>query len=363
MRTNIDKGFSRQPHITSSGFPQGSMQITEQEYEKYLTISKGLSVRSIKTYLQRFRIISRWLKDNNHELSKRTVEDFLYEKRQRFGNAGVNSYIQTLNHIAGCYKSHGFDSDFMADIKCLPKKRSDRIPLSLEEALKLLNTPLTYLNRNGVDCTDLDLKYLTLTEFIIITACRYNEAATLKVSQLDIDNGRAFLTDTKNKEPRYLFFNGPVKEHLKLLIKDKNPDSLVFTNSKGSSVHSGDFWNNLLRRSLKAGITKKIFPHLLRHTNASLYYNQTHDIAMVATILGHKDIQVTYDTYVHMDTAAIQQATNRNPLVSQYIPKREVLLNAKATFDNLRLSEDKRFQCMVKITDNRLEIVVDTTEA
>ena len=79
-------------------------------------------------------------------------------------------------------------------------------------------------------------------------------------------------------------------------------------------MHSGDFGNNLKQRAIKAGITKHVNPHLLRHTYATIYYNYTHDIAMVATILGHKDIQTTYDTYVHLDTEGIQRATNRTPV-------------------------------------------------
>lgn len=361
---NIREGFSHSPPLTSGSFRKGSVPITEQDFIKYLTISQGLAKKSIKTYLTRFRLIKKWLEENSLEITKRNIEDFLYFKKEKgYTNSAINTYVQTINHIIGCCKSNDVALNITEKIKGLPKKRPTVIPLSLEELTKLMNTPLTYKNRNGVDCSNLDFKYLTLTEFIIFTACRYEEAASLTVGQLEIDNGRALLLETKNKENRYLFFNGPIKEHLRKLVKEKGPNDLVFTNSKEGKMHSGDFGNNLRARAKKAGITKRVYPHLLRHTNATLYYNYTHDIAMVATILGHKDIQTTYDTYVHLDTEGIQQATNRHPLVSPYIPPKEKLQNIKKVIDTLRISEDKTLQCNVSITDSKLSIVIKTIEA
>lgn len=361
---SINKGFSHSPPLTSGSFRKGSVLITEQDYIKYLTISQGLAKKSIKTYLTRFRLVKEWHLEKNLELTKRTIEEFLYEKKEKgYTNAAINSYIQALNHIAGCYKSHGYDGTFMEDIKALPKKRFSGNPLSLDEVNILLRTKLTYKNRNGVDCSNLDFKYLSLTEFIAFTGCRPDEAYSIKVGQLDIDNGRAMLVDTKNKDTRFIFFDRPVKDHLKELVKGKNPEELVFTNSKNGKMHSGDFGNNLKARAKKAGITKKINPHLLRHTYATLYYNYTHDIAMVAKILGHRDVQTTYETYVHFDTESIQQATNRHPLMSQYIPTKQVLQNYKRAIDNLRINDDKRLKYEIFISDKDLTIRIKTIEA
>lgn len=336
------------------------MQIAEEDFKKFLTISKGLARKSINTYVIRFRIISRWLAENNTELSKRTVENFLYQKKteQNLSNASINTYIQALKHIENCYKYHDIPVGFMDGVGGLPKTRSKIVPLSKDEVTRLLQTKLTYKNRNGVDCNDLDRNYLTLTVFLAITACRFEEAASLKVEDLDIDNGRATLIKTKNKENRFIFFNGEICDNLRTLVVGKNPDDLVFTNSKGKHIHAGDFNNNLKERARKAGITKRVHAHLLRHSYATQFYNSTHDIAMVATILGHKDIQTTYDTYVHLDTETIQRATNRHPLVSQYIPPKDVLNNIKSTIEGLRIGDDKRLDPKITVDDDELILTV-----
>lgn len=56
--------------------------------------------------------------------------------------------------------------------------------------------------------------------------------------------------------------------------------------------------NSLFRRlKKKTGID--VHPHLLRHTHATLFYQQTKDIKQVQERLGHSQIQTTIDLYLH----------------------------------------------------------------
>lgn len=336
------------------------MEISEQDFKKYLTIDAGLAKKSISTYLIRFRIIKRWLEDNELQLNKRSVQDFLYLKseQEELSNSAINTYINTLKHIDRCYEFHDIPFGFARDRKGLPKKKSNVVTLSEEELALLLNTDLEYKNRNGVDCSDLDLTYLGLTRFLAVTACRFEEGAMLTVGCLDLDQMRAMLTDTKNKENRFVFFNGPVIEDLKALIKNKKPGDLIFSNSKGKRIYAGDFNENLRLRASKAGIQKYIHAHTLRHSYASQYYNVTHDLGMTGKILGHKDIQVTYDTYVHLDTEAIQRATNRHPLMKNYITVDEAVQNLRNTLEDLKIGDDKRFNPQIIINEEELVLRV-----
>lgn len=336
------------------------MKVSIEDFKKYLTINRGLAPKSISTYLIRFKKIDERLTSKNQELSKAFVSDFLYELKEvkKLSNPAINTYIQTLKHIEGCYQFHDIEIKFMTGINNLPKVRTNKIPLSKEEVFKLLKTKLSYMNRNGVDCSDLDNKFLTLTEFLVYTGARFDEAASLKIGELDIDNGRATLLNTKNKDNRFVFFKGPIKEHLRKLTEGKSPDELVFSNSKGGHMHDGDFNNNLRLRAKKAGITKHVHAHLLRHTNATLLYNSTKDITLVAKVLGHHDVQTTYDTYVHLDTEEIQRGTDKNPLLSKFISPDEILENVQLAIAKFKLNEDKRFLFHMDIDNGELQINV-----
>jgi integrase/recombinase XerD len=53
------------------------------------------------------------------------------------------------------------------------------------------------------------------------------------------------------------------------------------------------------RRAIKAGITKDVHPHMLRHTYATELYRQTKDIRLVQKALGHENLATTM-IYTHI---------------------------------------------------------------
>lgn len=337
------------------------MKIDERDFIQFLTIKRKLAGNSIRTYSGRLRIIKKWLFSNNAELTKQSVENFLYEKKEKekLSNAAVNTYIQTLNHIESYSRDRGLPAGFMDGIEGLPKTQSEIIPLSTEEIDALLNTHLEYKNRNGVNCDNLDFKYLTLTAFIVFTGLRYEEAASLQVKRLDIENGRATIVNTKNKHNRFVFIHhDPLKKALRDLAKGRSPEDLVFTNSKNQHVHAGDFNYDLQLRAQKAGITKHVHAHLLRHSFATELQKATHDIAGIATILGHKDIKTTYESYVHLDTETLQRFTQKFPLLRKYIKPIDVLKDVKLTVDGYKLDDDERFSYNASIGEKGLEIKI-----
>lgn len=332
------------------------MQYNEQDFIQYLTIRRKLAPRSIKSYRIRFLAVVKWHNENNLELGKLSFEKFLYELRERkLGNAALNTYIQAIRHLDSFCKDRDLPAGFTEGIEGLPKTRSEIIILSIDEINRLCSIRLQYKNRNGVDCGELDLKYRTLINFLSLTGCRFEEAASLQIKRIDITNGRATLVNTKNKDNRYIYFNGPIKEDLSNLIKNKKPEELVFTNSKGNHVLDGDFNIDLRLRAKKAGITKRVHAHLLRHSWATHMYVAGVDIATLATLLGHRDVQTTFDTYVHLADETLKRASMRNPLVRQYVSPSETLQIAKDVIENLRLLQDERFYHILNIEDNLLQ--------
>lgn len=361
MQANINIDPSLSLVSPMNYFPKGSMNIDRQQFVQYITVKKRLSPNSVRNYAGRFEIIKRWLIKNESKLTKQSVEDFVYEKKEKekLSNAAINTYIQTFNHMEGFCKDKGLSSGFTEGMVSLPKVQSEIVPLSSEELDRLQNIHLKYKNRNGVSCDNLDENYSTIISFMINTGLRFEEAASLKVKRLDIENGRATIVNTKNKQNRFVFIHAmPLKEALRKLIKDKNPDDLVFTNSKNQHILPGDFNNDLRLRAKKTGITKYVHAHILRHSYATELYKATHDITIVASILGHKDIQTTYQTYVHLDTETLERNTQRLPLLRKYVLPREIMREIKTFVDDYRLSDDERFSYNVSIGDKGLEIKI-----
>jgi len=83
----------------------------------------------------------------------------------------------------------------------------------------------------------------------------------------------------------------------------KNKKNGQFASSVGSKLSVRNIQTFVKRYAVRAGITKNISPHTLRHTYATQYYKQTKDIETLRRILGHADISTTqiYITLANID--------------------------------------------------------------
>ncbi len=335
------------------------MQIEEKDFIKFLTVNQAIIGNTIRTYTNRFQIIKRWLEENKKELTRESVTDFLYEQKYTLQrtNSTVNTYRNVFVQIDRFCKYHNLPHGFTEETKNLPKTRPEITILSEEEIELLLSTRLEYQNRNGVDCSDLDEKNLTLTSFLAITGCRFDEAASLKIKRLDIENGKAFLVQTKNKDNRYVYFDGEhLKHSLKKLIEGRSPEDLVFVSSTGSKILPGTYNDDLRRRAERAGIMKRVHAHLLRHTFATHLLRAGVDITIVSTLLGHKDIRVTYETYIHLADTTLQSATKKHPLLRKYVTASEIIDEFKKQVDTFSFEKDKRFNFQILQSSNGIEL-------
>jgi len=90
-----------------------------------------------------------------------------------------------------------------------------------------------------------------------------------------------------------------IHKQLQLLLIDyiqrqKIVKGSVFVTRNGKPIHRCNVWKEMQSLSFRAHVKKeKVFPHNLRHLFAYTYYKAKKDIAKLADILGHSNIQTT----------------------------------------------------------------------
>lgn len=343
MQTNINTGFSQYPLSTTSSFPKGSMQIDKKDFYSFLTTKEGLADNSVKNCIKTLAHINKWFVDK--ELSKKNIEEFiLYLKTERgLKSNTLNSYLFVLRHLVSYCKDRGLPYDFLDGFKSFKKTKSDIIVLTPEEIEKIINTSLPFGKLAGKDCSFLDFRYRTLIRFLALTGCRFAEAANLTIKHLDLAAERAILVETKTNENRSVYFSEPLTSELKKLVEGFKEDDLVFRNSKESKINSTDVSNDLKKRARKAGIIKRVYPHLFRHSFATQLLIEGIDVSIVSKILGHKDIRTTVENYLHLADETLKDATYMHPLNRKYINPYLIMKAAKEAFVRFHFEKDKRF--------------------
>lgn len=318
------------------------MDITEEDFRSYIVIKRGLSESSVKGCIMRRRIILEWLK--GREFTKLNIEEFfMYLKDKELKNNTLNSYVFCLRYISSYFKDRGIDNNFMDGFSSFKKGKSNIILLSLEEIDTLINTRLSYGYNWGKDCSFLDDIYRTLTKFLAYTGCRFSEATKLRLENLDLETGKVNFVNTKNNDNRSTYLTQSLIADLKKLVHGKSVEELVFTNSRNKEIHPQDYSYDLKRRAIKAGIIKRIYPHLLRHCYATHMLEVEVPITDVATLIGHRDIQTTYETYTHLSDQKIKKAALRNPLTITNIDPLYLISLLREEFKKYHLENDERF--------------------
>lgn len=317
------------------------MIVEEKDFISFVSIKQNLAKSSIRNCIIRVRVINRWFAGK--DLTKENVEKFFLElKELGKKNNTLNTYRFVFMQLCAYYKDRGLAVDFFDGFVSFKKTKPDIIIFTNEEIEKIINTLLSY-KPHGKDCPELDFMYRTCIMFLAYTGCRISEALNLQIKRLDISAGKAIFVDTKTNENRTVYFTEPLSGNLKVLIEGREPDGRVFTNTKGEKVQVTDFNSQLKRRAVAAGVTKRTFPHNFRHSYITHMLEAGVPITEVASLAGHKDIQTTYSTYMHLADTTLKKAAMRHPLVRKHVSPNEIIKSVKEVLENLHLGDDPRF--------------------
>jgi site-specific recombinase XerD len=194
----------------------------------------------------------------------------------------------------------------VAELDAPKLKRSLPRYLSLEESVSLLS---------GVTGENAERDYLILTLFL---NCGIRVSELVGINLADIKNGALTVTGKGNKE-RVVFLNDACRSAVEAYLPARGkyaPDSepaLFVTERKKRISPVTVKW--LVKKHLgEAGLdTTKYSAHKLRHTAATLMYQNGVDVLTLKEILGHEQLNTT-QIYTHLSNEDARRAADANPL-------------------------------------------------
>jgi len=138
------------------------------------------------------------------------------------------------------------------------------------------------------------------------TGLRVTELVRLPVSGCNLTSCFVRVIGKGDKE-RIIPFGLPAKDALESYLQKSRPfilkgkrSNFLFITSRGKPMTRLRFWQILDEMALAAGITKKISPHMLRHSFATHLLIHGADLRSVQMMLGHSDIATT-QIYTQID--------------------------------------------------------------
>ena len=246
------------------------------DFENYLR-SDEKSDNTIEKYLRDVRAFSVFVEAR--EISKALVMEFKASLTQNYEVTSANSMIAAVNAFL---RFMGWMDCCIKQFKVQKKSFcSEDKELTKAEYIRLVNTA----KQKGNERLNLIL------QTICGTGIRVSELQFITVEA--VRKGEAVVT-CKNKT-RTVFIVRELQRKLLNYTKAKGiTTGCIFITKSGKPMSRCNIWREMKALCEQAGVSPdKVFPHNLRHLFARTFYGIEKDIAKLADILGHSNINTT----------------------------------------------------------------------
>ena len=262
-----------------------------------LTVAR-YSESTHRTYQYMFREYLRWLYPRPmHQISRWNIIQFqnhLINTKavsRSYQNQSINAIKFYLEHVLGHERQF---------INIERPKKTMRLPtvLSLEEVQGILKNTT-------------NLKHKAMLTTLYSAGLRVGELLALKMGDIDSDGMRIWVHEGKGVKDRISVLSPKLLELLRQYYKVYRPKKYLFE-GPGSQAYSQSSVRKILARAVKkAGISKTVKPHTLRHSFATHLLENGTNLRYIQTLLGHTSPKTT-EIYTHVTSKKLEEI--RSPL-------------------------------------------------
>ena len=185
----------------------------------------------------------------------------------------------------------------------LPRSTRRQIPvvLSPDEVVRLIDAAP-------------NLRYRTILMTLYGTGMRRSELCHLRTEDIDKERMVIRIREGKGRKDREVPLSPKLREQLRTYYRSvRRRNGWLFPSGQArrpdEPITSKTVWHACETATRRAGITKAVHPHTLRHSFATHLYDSGADLPVIQDLLGHADPRDTM-IYVHLSTRKLQSAPN-----------------------------------------------------
>ena len=257
--------------------PNGYLELLHQ---------KRYSKSTIKTYAAYFKDFIYYFSELNLEkLTHKEINDYLLHLIREW-HISTSEQNQRINAIKFYYEKVLRKERQVFEIERPRKEKLLPEVLSKEEVGKILKATN-------------NLKHKTIISVIYSCGLRRSEVLQIKISNVDSKRMMIKINSAKGKKDRYVQLSEGLLQLLRQYYNEYKPKIWLFEGQKGEQYSAESISNLLKTAAFKAGIKRRVYPHMLRHSFATHQLEQGVDIRFIQAWLGHESLKTT-QRYTHV---------------------------------------------------------------
>lgn len=282
-----------------------NLSTLKRQFLEYLEIERG---RSLKTVMSYDRYIERFLKHSGISTPADITDDAVREyrlwlnrqpagknkgelkkKTQNYHLIALRTFLKYLS-----YRNIPSLSPSRIELAKVPERHLDLV--SAQEFTRFMNAPDT--------ATTAGLRDKAILELLFSTGLRVSELCSLP-REIDLSKDE-FSVRGKGEKVRVVFLSEEAKRAIRAYLAKRTDmdDALFVREGRKNSAVALRLTPRSIERiveqcAIKAGISKKMTPHVVRHMFATDLLQNGADIRSVQALLGHANINTT-QIYTHI---------------------------------------------------------------
>lgn len=285
-------------------------------FQEYLTVELGLAKNTQLAYMRDLRLLmkSLQLKADEELLQVSRQQLIAYLVRLKQEGRAASTVARKLASIKAFYRfltAERYIRRNPAEV-LETASRGLHLPkvLSVQEVERLLDEP----NLGTLD----GYRDKTMLELLYATGMRVSELVNVPVKNVDMKMQYVIVMGKGSKE-RMLPLGRTALHYLEHYLSVVRPQLLhgkpdaaaeLFVTGWGGPMTRERFYEIIVAYGKSAGISKRVTPHMLRHSFATHLLNNGTDLRIVQELLGHADISTT-QIYTHLDVERLREVYDK----------------------------------------------------
>ena len=280
-----------------------------ERYLNHLRVEGGLSRNTIEAYRRDLEKFQSYLRQHRlaqiRRITSETVRQFLSSLDAALSPVSSARCLSAVRGWLRFLRQERVINDNPArDVTT--RRRGVRLPKTLtpQEVTALLELPSQPTPEDDRDRVMLELLYAT--------GLRVSELVSVETLNVNIEVGYLRVMGKGSKQrlvPMGETARRLLSEYLERvrprLLKQRS-SRFLFVSRRGGSLTRQGFWKLLRLRARRAGLTRAVSPHMLRHSFATHLLGGGADLRSVQTMLGHADIATT-QIYTHVERERLKE--------------------------------------------------------
>ncbi len=223
-------------------------------------------------------------------LTPEQIQTYLYEAITLSPTPSNSFFKLTVYALRFSFRVFGMDAR-MVELPKIAREKKLPVVLNRSEVRRILDL-----------CTN--RKHRLMIELLYGCGLRNSELRNLQSGDLDFERKTVHVRGGKGRKDRYVVMGDRLSRSLAQYSLDKTDTRYFFSSRLGLKRADGQYSGKglnwiIVQAASRAGITKKVSVHTLRHTYATHLLDNGLDILSIGRLLGHADINHTL-IYLHV---------------------------------------------------------------